>query len=158
MERMSKIRGFSLIELIAVMLVLVIIAVTVYFKWSSISINPYAQAAQLANDIRYTQNLSMTKRQKFRLAITSATTYQIQDENNNPVTISSRGTTITLENTITFGTPTGIISKIIFNPKGTPYNDAQPSVPLTSNAIIPLVASNKTVDVTITPNTGRVTP
>lgn len=158
MERLLKIKGFSLIELIVVFIIVVILATTVYLKWSSSSIRLNSQAALLADDIRYTQNLAMTQHQRFRLAITPPNTYQIQDESNNPISISTRGTTITLGASITFGNITGITSKIIFNSKGIPYNDATPNIPITDNVVIRLTSEGETVAITIQPETGRVTP
>jgi hypothetical protein len=136
----------------------VILAIVVHLKWSNLSIDLHAQAALLATDIRYTQNLSMTQHQKFRLAKISSNTYQIQDGNNNPVTIPSRDTTTTLGRGITFGTLSGITNKIIFDSKGTPYNDATPSVPITNSVIIRLISKGEIVDIIIYPETGRVTP
>lgn len=157
MERLLKARGFTLIELVIVIIILAVLAVVTYFKWSSTSLNLPSQAALLATDIRYTQNLSMTQHQRFRLAITSSTTYQIQNGSGVAVTIPTRGTTTTLASGITFGARTTITNKIIFNAEGIPYDDS-PEVPITANAVIPLVSGSETINVTIYPETGRVTP
>lgn len=159
MERLNKNWGFSLLELIVVLLILGILATTTYFKWSKSPFDLYSQVAMLANDVRYAQNLSMSRNERFCLAITSTNTYQIQNSSGNPVANANNNTTATLMSGVTFGTPTNIISKITFNTTGIPYTDtASPVIPLTANAIIPLTANGQTTNVTIDPTTGRVTP
>ncbi|MBU0743803.1 MAG: type II secretion system GspH family protein [Gammaproteobacteria bacterium] len=157
MERLLKNRGFTFIEVLIVIIIASVLAITAFFKWSGSSININSQVELLANDIRYAQNLAMAQHQKFRLAITSSNTYQIQDESDNPVPIATRGTTVTLGPGITFGSTSTITSKIIFDAKGVPYDD-NPVIPLTSNAIMRLTGNGETIAVTIYPETGRVTP
>lgn len=158
MERLNKSYGFSLIEMIVVILIMVILAITAYFKWSQYAIALSAQTIQLADDVRYTQNLAMSQNQRFRLAITSSTTYQIQNGSGTAVAKPlCSSTTINLTNGVIFGTTTGITSKITFNNQGVPYADSS-TTPLATTAIIPLTASGTTMNVTIDPTTGRVTP
>lgn len=158
MERLSRNYGFSLVELVVIILILGIISTTLYFKWSDSPFNLYSQAAMLANDIRYTQNLSISKNQRFRLVKTSTNTYQIQNSAGTPIIKPmDKSATVTLSSGVTFGTLTGITSKIIFNAQGIPYSD-NPETPLTQTAVISLTSGGTTTTVAIYPETGRVTP
>lgn len=158
MEKTIGCSGYTLIQLVIVIIILSILAITFIFKWSNTSFSLGAQAALLANDIRYTQSLAITQNQRFSLVInTSTKSYQIQNELNQPVTISTRGNTIYLSNNISFGVITTITNKIIFNTKGIPYDD-YPVTPLTQTATISLTSRGQTQTITIYPETGRVTP
>jgi prepilin-type N-terminal cleavage/methylation domain-containing protein len=143
----QKNSGFTLLELIVVIIVLAIIAAAIYIKSTDTSVDLTAQVSQVADDIRYTQSLSMSKNQHYRLIITLPSSYTIQDASGN--TVSST----TLDNGTTFSSA----FTIIFNSKGTPYSND--STPLASTATITLTYSTgQTGSVTITPITGRVTP
>jgi len=47
---------------------------------------------------------------------------------------------------------------ITFDSQGTPYTDAAATQLLSANALLTLIAGNKTVVITITPSTGSVMP
>lgn len=150
--------GFTLVELVTVIILLGIISTVVMIQWPGSTINLGAQAAQLAGDIRYTQALSMTKAQRYRLVIVSSTTYQITNSSGTAILNASGATTTTLNTGITFGTLANLPNSLIaFDTLGTPYVDtASPGTALASTASIPLVAGSKTATVTIAPQTGRV--
>lgn len=143
----QKFSGFTILELIIVMVILGIISFTVFVKMPGISINLDTQAERLANDIRYTQNLSMARNQHYRLVFdTLASSYSVQDSTGNT------DYSVTLEPGTTLTSP---IEMIIFNTKGIPYTDD--TTPLTSTVTISLTSDGITSSVSITPNTGRVT-
>jgi prepilin-type N-terminal cleavage/methylation domain-containing protein len=156
MERLTKNIGFSLTELIAVMLVLSILAFFTYFKWSSIPFGLNSQAELLAGDIRYTQSLSMTRGQRYNLSInTSGKSYTIANASGTIVK-NSRNTNVTpLDQGVSFGVLQGITNKITFDTKGVPYADSS-TTPLTSEVTIPLTVNGQTISVKLQPETGRV--
>ncbi len=158
MEKVANISGFSLIELVMVMGILLALAIPIYFRWSSGAITLYSQAQLLANDIRYVQNLSMTKHQRFSLVKTSATTYQIQDATGNIVEDFLGREVITLTSGVTFGAFQTITNGITFSSEGVPYDDSTDSLPLVATAVMPLLLGSHRIDVTITPETGMVIP
>jgi len=154
----KSIRGLTLIELILVMIVTSVLAVVVLVKWPGAEMSLAAQAEQLANDIRYTQALAMTKGQRFYLIQASSTTYQIKDSAGTAVKFATGNTTVTLNAGTTFGTLTNLPNSLVtFDGKGTPYTDTtSPGTALATAATIPLTANGQTESVVISPETGRV--
>ncbi|EKE01537.1 MAG: hypothetical protein ACD_21C00107G0015 [uncultured bacterium] len=138
--------GFTILELVIIIVILGVVAVITSIKLPGTSVNVVAQATQLANDIRYTQNLSMARNQHYRLVITSSSSYAVRDGSGNTDYNINLGSGIILS-------PSGYT--IIFNSKGVPYSDD--STPLASTATISVISSEQTSVVSITPKTGRVT-
>lgn len=156
MQRQEK--GFTLIELVIVLILLSILATATYIQWPATTINLGAQADQLAADIRYAQSLSMTKGERYRLVKTSSTAYQITNSAGTPILLARGNTTMTLNSAITFGTLTNLPNNlIVFDGKGAPYvTTGSPGTALSSTATLPLVSGAETKTVAITPETGRV--
>ena len=75
-------RGFTLVELVVVLVLLGIVAATVGVRMSGASSNLGAQADQLASDIRGAtfQSLSMTRAQRHCIAFAAAS-YQVTNTN-----------------------------------------------------------------------------
>lgn len=150
--------GFTLLELIIVILLLAIMSTYVSMKWPGANINLNAQAQQLATEIQRAQNLAMSRGQRFRVNL-STSGYTITD---------LAGTTyytdpVKGQNTISY--PTGVTASmsaslsnnvIAFDGNGTPYSNSAATVQLTATGVISLAASGYTRTVTITPYTGRV--
>ncbi len=156
---MQKTDGFTLIEVLMVIVVVSILAVIPFFSMPAASINLDGQAQQLAHDIRYTQSLSMTKAQRYRLVITTGTSsYQILNSAGTAVLLASGSTTVTLNSGISFGTLTNLPNNmIVFDGDGVPYTDTgSPGTALSANASIPLQGSGSTKTVVIVPLTGKV--
>lgn len=156
---LHKIRGFTLIELVIVIIIIAILAVMPFFNWPTTSISLEGQAQQLANDIRYTQSLSMTKAQRYRLVITTGTSsYQILNSSGIAAQFAAGSTTVTLSSGISFGTLANLPNSLIaFDGDGIPYTTTgTPGTALAANASIPLQASGSTKTVVITPLTGKV--
>jgi prepilin-type N-terminal cleavage/methylation domain-containing protein len=145
--------GFTVTELIIAIVILGIAIALISIKFSGTSTNIYAQTAQLANDIRYTQSLAMARNQHYELVITAATSsYAILAGGSGPsynYQNMSPPYNITLGSGITF--PANYT--IIFNSRGIPYSND--TTPLNSTMVIYL--NGTTTSVSITPTTGRVT-
>jgi len=155
---MHRCKGFTLIELVIVIIVLGILSKGVYMQWTAGTINLGAQADQLAGDIRYTQSLSMSKNQRYRLVKISSTSYQITNSAGTAIIYPNGQNTITLKNGITFGSFTNLPNSLIaFDSNGIPYSDTtSPGTALSSTASMTLTASSETKTISIAPTTGQV--
>ena len=114
------------------------------------------------NDIRYTQQLSMTRGERYRLVITPATNaYKILNSAGTAITMPTGNATVTLKSGITFGALTYLPNNlIVFDCQGIPYTNTVAShggTLLGNTATIPLTAGSLTKTVSISPETGRVT-
>lgn len=150
-------RGFTLIELILVMVLIGILAYSVMTRDSSSVLAASAQAEQLAGDIRYTQSMAMTRGQRFRINFT-ASSYQITDMAGTPQVHPGTGTTaaISLPGASLSGYNPPLSSNYLaFDGQGVPYIDATNL--LAANAVITVTRGGNTRTVTINPTTGRVT-
>src|SRR3989344_9560466 len=83
MTRISGIRsppvnGFTLVELVAIIILVALLAFTAIPRLPGPSLGVDSQAEQLAAEIRYTQSLSMTRGDRFLVNLTAAG-YQITD-------------------------------------------------------------------------------
>ena len=143
--------GFSILELVIILLLVSILSVYVIFNWPNTVINLNGQAQQLANDLRYTQALAMNNGQRFKLVVTG-NTYQIQNNSGTPITLAQGSTTVSLGSGITFGSLT--TSTLIYDGKGIPYDSS--GTALSSDANFPLISSGQTTTVVVTQTTGRV--
>jgi prepilin-type N-terminal cleavage/methylation domain-containing protein len=155
---MKRNTAFTLIELIIVIVIASILASIAVTRWPGTVINLNAQTQQLASDIRYTQNLAMSRATEYTLNVT-ATTYSITTNGtavNNPVTGNA---TVTLGSGITITlSPTNLPNNLItFNSLGTPYTDTTATTALSNAAVITLTSGSNTKTITIQPQTGRVT-
>jgi len=153
-----KMQGFTLIELIIVLILMSILAVWTVNQWPGLTLNLPTQAQQLANNIRYAQSLSMSTDQRYRLVILSSTTYQLTNSSGTAVIMAAGNTIVTLNSGITFGTLTNLPNNLVaFDGQGIPYvNATTPGTALSANGTIPLSANGQTTSVIITPQTGRV--
>ncbi len=162
----KKITGFTLLELVAVILIVSILAVMVSMQWPSTKLNLSAQAEQLAADLRYTQTLSMTQAVRHCLVLTGSTYQIISSATSTPISFSTSKTTVTLGSGISFGTfiPAGL-AMLVFDGTGAPYSststtcnttNATGAIALTAAANIPIVASGQTKTLVISPETGRI--
>ena len=148
--------GFTLIELIIVIILTAIIAAYASSRWTN-TVDLNAQAQQLVADIRYTQSLAMTKGERYRLTITTSTnSYAISSTSGSAVNNTVTNNPITyLANGITFSTISGLAAAspyyIAFNGYGVPYKDATASTtPLTAVATITLTKGGRTRQIQIT--------
>lgn len=74
----SRQRGFTLVEMIVVMLVLSVLAVTVGMRWNASStILPY-QAELMARNLRHAQLLAMTWGQNLQVVVVTPTNYMVR--------------------------------------------------------------------------------
>jgi prepilin-type N-terminal cleavage/methylation domain-containing protein len=155
---MNKVNGFTLTEIVIVILVVGILAIYPLIKWPGTVINLDAEAERLASDIRYAQSLSMSKGSRYEFIKTSSNTYQITTTTGTPVILGKGITTVTLNSGITFGTFVNVPNNLIaFDGLGIPYTDnASTPTALASTASIPITNGSNTKTLTISPDTGSI--
>lgn len=162
-SRHARMRGFTVIELVAVILIIAVLAVSLAPRAASrASLTLSARAKQLASDIRYVQTLSMTNGQRYCFKLTPSSPYS-----GYTLTTASSGcvTTVThpgnLTQPVSVCTSTNcVIAPLLpngyvqFDGLGQPYS--APTVALGSTAVITLTEDGISQTVTISPTTGRV--
>lgn len=151
----SRAQGFTLVELVTVLVLVAILSVVAINQWPGSGINLSAQADQLVGDIRYTQALAMNRGQRYRINFT-ATNYSITDAaGTTPVPHPLTGAnSVALSAGTTLTTTNGFL---VFDSNGAPYTTATtPGTPLAADAVITLSADGATSTVRISPETGRV--
>lgn len=155
-KKSANVSGFTLIELVIVILLMGIISVTITLKWPATSLNLEFEARRLLYDIRYVQALSMVSGQRYRWVKISSTTYQLTNEAGTAVLLPSGSTQLTFTNGVMFGTLVNLPNSLVaFDSQGVPYsNSSIPGTVLSSTASIPLTVSGQTRVVQITAQTG----
>jgi MSHA pilin protein MshC len=173
MENRLRSPGFTLVELIVVMLVTGILAAVFIPRSGNDAIILSTQAEQFAADIRYVQSLAMTQgwsgvspigvspvvSRRYRVNYT-ATTYNFTDVSGVAVSHPS-GTPGSIAFTggvsITpFPAPALPNNVVSFDGLGRPYTDIGAATLLASTATISLVRGGATLAVRIFPETGMV--
>jgi prepilin-type N-terminal cleavage/methylation domain-containing protein len=153
----KNIHGFSMIELVFVIMVIAILARYALISYQPLPIEVSAMAQQVASDIRYSQSLSMCKGVRYHLTSTGTNTYQISDASGTPITFAMGGTTQTMGGGIFFNGAANLPNNLIaFDGWGAPYVDTA-NTSLTSAAVITLTSGTQSQTVTIQPITGLVT-
>ena len=159
-------RGFTLVELVMVLLLVAILAFVVTPRSSENTIELSSQAEQVATDIRYAQSLSMTRgaalgTQGRYCIFFTATGYQYRNNGNSyatPCTVpvnhpaTGSSTAIVLAGTaVSTANLTG--NYLEFDTKGQPASFAAAA----SNATITLSATGGPRTVVVSPVTGKAT-
>jgi prepilin-type N-terminal cleavage/methylation domain-containing protein len=156
MEIARQAKGFSLIELIMVMVVLGVVVALVSIRMPGDGITVGAQAEQLGSDIRYTQSLSMSRGQRFQVNFT-ASTYQITNASGVAQAHPSTGQTapVALGSAVLSGyNPPLTNSYLAFDSLGVPYTD--PATTLAALVTLTLTSGGEAITVRVAPQTGRV--
>ena len=156
-------RGFTLREMVIVMVLVGIISAIALPRMANDPMLLSTQVEQLAGDIRYVQALAMTQGQRYRLNLTATGyTLTLADAGGtlvpHPVTGSTAQTNWNSGISITLP-PTNLPNSLVaFDGRGVPYTDNLATTALAASATIVLSRSSAAQQITIFPETGKVTP
>lgn len=151
-----KDQGFTLLELIIVIVLIGIIAINVVPRSQTITLSLELQARRLLDDIRYVQGLSMMTGQRYRWTLLNTTTYIVTNEAGIPILLPSGSTQITLSNRVVVQSMNNLPNNLIaFDSQGIPYTTSSyPGTALSAVATISLAANGSIRSVQIYPQTG----
>jgi type II secretory pathway pseudopilin PulG len=151
--------GFTFVELVLVMVLVAILAVSMLTRLPQETLDLGAQADQLVGDIRYVQSLAMTQGQRYCINLT-LTSYRMTNTNCATTIVHPVRQTaapITLGTGITMAWTNLPNNYAAFDGRGQPYTDVVASTLLATPSVITLSKDARTITVSITPETGRVT-
>lgn len=156
-RRQAAAAGFSLFELVAVLVIIGVLAVFAAPRLTATQgLTLSATTAQLAANIRYTQSLSMSRGERYRINF-AANSYQITDMGGapvvQPVTASTAPISVAPATLSGYNPPlTG--NYVAFDGRGVPY--VGPTTPLAGTATIVLTSGADVGSVSIAAETGSV--
>jgi MSHA pilin protein MshC len=157
MDMTRHAKGFTLIELIMVMVLLGVLAAIASMRMPGDGINVSAQAEQLASDIRYTQSLAMSRGQRFRINF-AAGSYQITDISGTVAQVhpgTGQTAAVDLAPAVLSGyNPPFTNSYLAFDSLGVPYTDT--TIAQAVLATLTLTSGGEAITVRVAPQTGRV--
>jgi len=154
-------RGFTLVEVTAVAVLIGIIAAVVFARSiSTDQINVVGQVDKIRNHIRYAQSMAMKRNEVWVISF-NATQYWLSDITLNPVKLPGV-TTATISLTNLSVSITGNAFAVYFDPLGIPYHsytDEDNNTPVTAGnpRNIAISAGSESRTLTVTPQTGLVT-
>ena len=142
-------RGFTLVELVSVLLILGIVGSGVMLRWAPGDQSLPAQADLFARNLRHTQAMAMARGVALTLDVQTATTYAITDGITTVVDSAGEAQGFTLDNGVTLST-----TDLRFDSLGRPLNGA---ALMDTAQSWTLSGENSTATVQIQPLTGFVT-
>jgi len=142
-------KGFTLIELVTVLLILSALAVYALPRWAPDDTTVAAQADRLARDLRHTQALAMNQGRTLSFEVVSAASYRAADSGTTVTDPATRENfLVTLDNGVTLSGPA-----TDFDSLGRP---ASAGSLLAAPRVFTVTGSNRSATVTVNPVTGYV--
>lgn len=150
-------RGFTLIEIIAVLVIIGVVSAIVISRGSSTSIYTLkSEADRLRTHLRYTQARSMNSSTIWGMNISSATSYSLFNSSGTPVTLPGEDGAVDLSQSGVTAGPPMIVS---FDSFGHPYTDAAATtanLQVGNRSITLAYPGEQSETITITQNTGFI--
>lgn len=146
-------------ELVVVIFLISILALSIDLQLPQNTIELRAQAEGIASSIRYVQALSMTRGERFRITFASTNYVMANSAGTSIAHPATNATTTSLESYITLSVNAALPSSLLaFDGRGIPHtNTSTPGTALSSTGTITLTAGTDTQTIQISPETGRVT-
>lgn len=159
MERLKKIKGFTLIELVLIILIVGIISLVAVPRFNLKEAKVGTLARKIVSDLRYAQNLSITKETRHGIIFTTNSYTLFKNDNTaTPARDPLKGGNFQVNMNGDFAgvsLSTGLTGGVVkFNAIGAPLDNN--GVLLSSSATITIQASASSSTVTIEPNTGKI--
>jgi MSHA pilin protein MshC len=152
----KKYSGFTLIEMVMVIMVIAILSIVVINQLPAASINIGAEAQIMINNLRYTQALAMYTGQSYYLTAASGSSYEIVNAGGTASVLAQGNTVRTFPTGVSFG-PTNFPNGLVgFNSHGQPTTDTSGTL-LTTVGTLSLTNGTTTMTITVQPETGRLT-
>lgn len=147
-------RGFTLIEAIAVLILLGIVAVVAIPRFSDLAADVRAEEDRFRTFLRYAQAQAMNSNSVWGVSFGSGSYFLFRDgDTGNQATMpGENASTINLPSGITIS-PAGIVS---FDSRGRPYTNAGATAAQSGQRTISLSKGGTSIGVTITQNTGFI--
>lgn len=153
---MTQSFGFSLVELVVIIVVMGVLAALVIPRYSGGAINVGAETDRMANDIRFAQALAMARGERHCFSVASSTGYRIRrgtacaTDVAHPATGSTN--LINLGNNVTYTASNLSTSYLQFDGRGRPTTLTAP----TGSARFTLSGDDETRRIYVSGETGRV--
>ncbi len=151
--------GFTLLEIIAVLIIASVLFITIDLDFTDNTQELRGYAEQLRSDIRYTQALSMQRKERYRINL-SADHYDISDRTaattiNHPAT---NETQFNLPNTMALSLNGAITNDyLVFDSLGEPYTTSSlPGTKLTAVGTITLTMGTESISLNVQPETASI--
>jgi prepilin-type N-terminal cleavage/methylation domain-containing protein len=148
--------GFTLLEMVIVILIIGILSLVVINQLPSASIDLGALAQEIVSSVRYTQALSMYTGQRYYFYAPSTGSYEIVNGSSTPIVLAQGNTVVTFPTGVTFGATTFPNGMVGFNGRGQPITDTTGTL-LTTTGTFSLTNGTTTMTITVQANTGAVT-
>jgi Tfp pilus assembly protein FimT len=151
-------KGFTLVEIGIIIVLLGIIGIIVGTQFSEKSVNVTQQSKRLAADLRYMQNLAMTRNVRTRVNFSSSQYTLTELDGTTPIVHpGGPSNVVSMPSGVVLSTANLANNYIVFDGKGRPYTDnTDPGALLATTATITFTSGGNTATVTIAPETGRV--
>jgi prepilin-type N-terminal cleavage/methylation domain-containing protein len=154
-------RGFTTIEVIAVLIIIgVLAAVIVARYWGTSSYSVPAVAEEVKNHVRYAQTRAMSSNVIWGVFFISNTQYTIYRNGNTGSTnwVNPPGADSNTVNLSTRGVTLGVTANdvVSFDDWGRPYTDAAGTTLQSGTRSITVTGGGQTATIQITPNTGYI--
>ena len=145
-------KGFTLIEIIAVLIIIGILGAVIVSRATSPNNELFAQTEVIKGHLRYTQERSMNTNAVWYLQF-SGNTYTLYRAGTAQTLPGESGTVVTPGVTLAWTGGTNIFS---FDGHGRPCTDATAATLLTTARTVTLTHNSDSAVITVTPNTGFI--